>query len=279
MYFRSQKASKTQPLTSLSEDLKGMYSRETAKHHVFHVPNGVKNPASNVTFWRSKENVQWSTESLVLGHLRNSQTPCETAKHHVFHVPKGVKNPASNVTFRRPKENVQSSTESLILGHRKASKTQPLTSLSEDLKTMYSQAPKASSWGTCETAKHHVFQVPKGVKNPASNVTFWRSKENVQSSTESLVLGQRKASKTQPLTSLSEDLKTMYSQAPKASSWGTCETAKDHVFQVPKGVKNPASNVTFWRPKDNVQSSTQSLVLGHLRNSQRPCISGPFLTT
>ena len=47
---------------------------------------------------------------------------------------------------------------------------------------MYSQAPKASSWGTCETAKH-------------------------------------KASKTQPLTSLSEDLKTMYSQASKASSW------------------------------------------------------------
>ena len=37
---------------------------------------------------------------------------------------------------------------------------------------MYSQAPKASSWGTCETAKHHVFEVPKGVKNTASNVTF-----------------------------------------------------------------------------------------------------------
>ena len=170
---------------------------------------------------------------------------------------------------------------------QKASKTQPLTSRSEDLKTMYSQAPKASSWGTCETAKHHVFQVPKGVKNPASNVTFWRPKDNVQSSTQSLVLGHlrnsqtpcisgpKKASKTQPLTSLCEDLKTMYSQAPKASSWGTCETAKHHVFQVPKGVKNPASNVTFWRPKDNVQSSTQSLVLGHLRNSQTPCISGP----
>ena len=87
------------------------------------------------------------------------------------------------------------------------------------------------------------------------------------------------ASKTQPLTSLSEDLKTMYSQAPKASFSGTCETAKHHVFQVPNGVKNTASNVTFWRPKDNVQSSiqslvlnvqssTQSLVLGHLRNSQ-----------
>ena len=30
---------------------------------------------------------------------------------------------------------------------------------------MYSQAPK-------ETAKHHVFEVPKGVKNTASNVTF-----------------------------------------------------------------------------------------------------------
>ena len=79
----------------------------------------------------------------------------------------------------------------------------------------------------------------------------------------------QKASKTQPLTSLSEDVKTMYSQAPKASSWGTCETAKHHVFQVPKGVKNPASNVTFWRLKDNVQSSTQSLVLGHLRNNPK----------
>ena len=37
---------------------------------------------------------------------------------------------------------------------------------------MYSQAPKASSWGTCETAKRHVFQVPQSVKNPAPNVTF-----------------------------------------------------------------------------------------------------------
>ena len=61
---------------------------------------------------------------------------------------------------------------------------------------MYSQAPNASFSGTCETAKHHVFQVPNSVK------------------------------KTQPLTSLSEDLKAMYSQAPKASFWGTCETAK-----------------------------------------------------
>ena len=165
---------------------------------------------------------------------------------------------------------------------------------------MYSQASKASSWGTCETAKHNVFQVPKGVKNPASNLTFWRPKDNVQSSTQSLAL--------------SEDLKTMYSQAPwgncetakhhslvldtcetakhhvfqvpkgvkhpasqapKASFWGTCETAKHHIFEVPKGVKNRASNVTFSRPKDNVQSSTQSLVLGHLRNSQTPYISGP----
>ena len=228
-----QKASKTRPLTSLSEDLKTMYSQA---------------PKAS----------SWGT--------------CETAKHHVFQVPKGVKNTASNVTFWRPKDK-QSSTQSLV----------PLTSLSEDLKTMYSQAPKASSWGTCETAKHHVLQVPKGVKNLASNVTFWRPKGNVQSSTQSLVLGHlqprpgapakqpntmyfrsQKASKTQPLTSLSEDLKTMYSQAPKTSSWGTCETAKHHVFQV-----------HFWRPKDNVQSSTQSLVLGHLRNSQTPCISGP----
>ena len=237
---------------------------------------------------------------------------CETAKHHVFQVPNSVK------------------------------KTQPLTSLSEDLKTMYSQAPKASSWGTCETAKHHIFQVSKGVKNPASNVTFWRRKDNVQSSaqslvlnvqssTQSLVLGHLRNSqapwgtcetakhhvfqvsngvkntayrqctvkhpmsrspapakqpntmyfrsqtawKTQPLTSFSEDLKTMYNQAPKASFSAACETAKHHVFQVPKGVKNTASNVTFWRPKDNVQSSTQSLVLGHLRNSQTPCIWGP----
>ena len=269
MYFRSQKASKTQPLTSLSEDLKTMYSQapkasswgtcETAKHHVFQVPKGVKIPASNVTFWRPKDNVQSSTQSLVLGHLQ----------------------PRPGAPAKQP--------NTMYFRSQKAPKTQPLTSLSEDLKAMYSQAPKASSWGTCETAKHHVFQVPKGVKNPASNVTFWRPKDNVQSSTQSLVLGHlqprpgapakqqntmyfrsQKASKTQPLTSLSEDLKTMYSQAPKASSWGTCETAKHHVFQVPKGVKNPASNVTFWRPKGNVQSSTQSLVLGHLRNSQTP---------
>ena len=86
---------------------------------------------------------------------------------------------------------------------------------SKDLKTMYSQAPNASFSGTCETAKHHVFQVPNGVKNTASN------------------------------TSLSEDLKTMYNQAPKASFSAACETAKHHVFQVPKGVKNTASNVTF----------------------------------
>ena len=160
---------------------------------------------------------------------------------------------------------------------------------------MCGQAPNASFSGTCETAKHHAFQVPNAVKNAASNVTFWRPKDNVQSSTQCLVLGHlrkprpgapakqpntiyfrsQKASKTQPLTSLSEDLKTMYSQAPKASSWGTCETAKHHIFQVPKGVKNPASNVTFWRLKNNVQSSIQSLVLEHLRNSQTPCISGP----
>ena len=134
---------------------------------------------------------------------------------------------------------------------------------------MYSQAPNASFSGTCETAKHHVFQVPNSVKNTTSNVTFWRPKDNVQSSTQSLVLGHlrnsqtkprpgapakqpntmylrsQKASKTQPLTPLSEDLKRMYSQAPKTSSWGTCETAKHHVFEVPKGVKNTASNVTF----------------------------------
>ena len=175
---------------------------------------------------------------------------------------------------------------------------------------MYSQAPNASFSGTCETAKHHVFQVPNSVKNTASNVTFWRPKDNVQSSTQSLVLGHLRNSqapcisglkrrhpmprspapakqpntmyfrsqtawKPQPLTSLSEDLKTMYNQAPKASFSAACETAKHHVFQVPKGVKNTASNVTFWRPKDNVQSSTQSLVLGHLRNSQTPCIWGP----
>ena len=147
-----------------------------------------------------------------------------------------------------------------------------------------SRAPaKASSWGTCETAKHHIFQVPKGVKNPASNVTFWRPKGNVESSTQSLVLKQpntmyfrsQEASKTQPLTSPSEDLKTMYSQASKASFSGTCETAKHHLFQVPNSVKNTASNVTFCRPKDNVQSSTQCLVLRHLRNSQTPCLSGP----
>ena len=84
------------------------------------------------------------------------------------------------------------------------------------------------------------------------------------------------ASRTQPLTSFSEDLKRMYSQASKTSSWGTYETAKHHVFQLPKGVKNPASNnVIFCRPTENVQSSTESLVLGHLRSSQTPCISAP----
>ena len=169
---------------------------------------------------------------------------------------------------------------------------------------MYSQAPNASFSGTCETAKHHVFQVPNSVKNTTSNVTFWRPKDNVQSSTQSLVLGHlrnsqtqgvknpasnvtfwrqpntmylrsQKASKTQPLTSLSNDLKPMYSQAPNASFSGTCETAKHHVFQVPNSVKNTTSNVTFWRPKDNAQSSTQSLVLGHLRNSQTQGVKNP----
>ena len=51
----------------------------------------------------------------------------------------------------------------------------------------------------------------------------------------------------------------MYSQASKASSWGTCETAKRNVFQVPKGVKNPASNLTFWRPKDNESQAPKAL--------------------
>ena len=151
-----------------------------------------------------------------------------------------------------------------------ASKTQPLTSLSEDLKTMYSQAPKALSWGICETAKHHIFQVPKcAVKHPMP-----RSRAPAKQPS-TMYFRSQTASKTQPLTSLSEDLKTMYSQASNASFSGTCETAKHHVFQVPNGVKNTASNVTFWRPKDNVQSSTQSLVLCRLRNSQPPCISGP----
>ena len=126
-----------------------------------------------------------------------------------------------------------------------ASKTQPLTSLSEDLKTQ------------C-TVKHPMPRSPAPAKQP--DTMYFRSQT---------------AWKTQPPTSLSEDLKTMYNQAPKASSWGICETAKHHVFEVPKGVKNPASNATFWRPKDNVQSSTQNHVLGHLRNSQTPCIWGP----
>ena len=129
-----------------------------------------------------------------------------------------------------------------------ASKTQPLTSLSEDLKTMYSQAPKASSWGICETAKHHIFQVPKcAVKHPkprsrapAKQPSTMYFRSQTASKTQPLT-----SSKTQPLTSLSEDLKTMYSQAPNASFSGTCETAKHHVFQVPNGVKNTASNVTF----------------------------------
>ena len=155
---------------------------ETAKHHVFQAPNSVKNTTSNVTFWRPKDNVQSSTQSLVLGHLRNSQT-------------QGVKNPASNVTFwRQP--------NTMYLRSQKASKTQPLTSLSNDLKPMYSQAPNASFSGTCETAKHHVFQVPNSVKNTTSNVTFWRPKDNVQS-------------KTQPLTSLSEDSQTPCIWGPK----------------------------------------------------------------
>ena len=113
-------------------------------------------------------------------------------------------------------------------------------SLSEDVKTMYSQAPKASSWmysqapkasswGTCETVKH------PGAPAKQPSTMYFRSQT---------------ASKTQPLTSLSEDLKTMYSQAPNVSFSGTCETAKHHVFQVPNGVKNTASNVIFWRPKD-----------------------------
>ena len=165
---------------------------------------------------------------------------CETAKHHVFQVPNSVKNTASNVTFWRPKDNV------------------------------YNQAPKALSWDICETAKHHIFQLPKcAVKHPMP-----RSRAPAKQPS-TMYFRSQTASKTQPLTSLSEDLKTMYSQAPNASFSGTCETARHHVFQVPNGVKNTASNVTFWRPKDNVQSSTQSLVLGHLRNSQPPCISGP----
>ena len=216
---------------------------------------------------------------------------CETAKHHVFQVSNGVKNTASNVTFWRPEDNVQSPAKqpnTMYFRSQTAWKTQPLTSLSEDLKTMYNQAPKASFSAACETAKHHVFQVPKGVKNTASNVTFWRPKDNQctvkhpkprpgapAKQPNTMYLRSQKASKIQPLTSLSNDLKPMYSQAPNASFSGTCETAKHHVFQVPNGVKNTTSNVTFWRPKDNVQSSTQSLVLCRLRNSQTPCISGP----
>ena len=103
------------------------------------------------------------------------------------------------------------------------------------------QAPKASSWGTCETAKHR----------------------------------SQTASKTQPPTSLSEDLKTMYSQAPKASSWGTCETAKHRSQTASK--TQPLTSLsedlkTMYSQAPNV---CESLVLGHLRNSQAPCISGP----
>ena len=152
---------------------------------------------------------------------------------------------------------------------------------------MYSQAPKASSWGICETAKHHIFQVPKcAVKHPMPrsrapakqpSTMYFRSQtasktqpltslsedlKTMYSQPNTMYFRSQTAWKTQPLTSLSEDLKTMYNQAPKASFSAACETAKHHVLQVPKGVKNTASNVTFWRPKDNVQSSTQSLVLG-----------------
>ena len=147
-----------------------------------------------------------------------------------------------------------------------ASKTQPLTSLSEDLKTKYSQAPKASSWGTWETAKHKASKTQpltslsedlKTMYSQASKASSWMYSQAPKASSW----------ETQPLTSLSEDLKTMYSQAskapsrmysqaPKASSWGTCETAKQH----PK----PRPGAPAKQP-----NNTQSLVLGHLRNNRK----------
>ena len=61
----------------------------------------------------------------------------------------------------------------------------------------------------------------------------------------------------------------------KVVPWEETSSMTNFLQIFAKSVKNPASNVTFWRPKDNVQSSVQSLVLGHLRNSQTQCISGP----